>query len=283
MSHTDVTGTVGALWRYPVKSLLGERIGRAEATDRGLAGDRRLALLDRETGKVASAKAPRRWSDLLRCTATTTPSGARITAPDGTTWESTDPDVHDGLSAYTGRPVTLTATPPPAATLDRSRPEEVLGEGAEDDVTADVTADVVGFAAAAPGTFFDFAPVHLITTATLARIAALSPRATVEPERYRPNLLITTADEGFTENHWLGKELTIGEHVTLHVIALTPRCAVPTLIHGDLPRDPDALRVPARHNRVPALPGRAPEACAGAYARVVRGGWIQEGDAVRLG
>ncbi|MER5749815.1 MOSC N-terminal beta barrel domain-containing protein [Streptomyces sp. NPDC002088] len=277
----NFVGEVGALWRYPVKSLLGERIPAAEVTDRGLAGDRRFALLDRETGKVASAKSPRLWRELLRCTAATAGTGARITAPDGTTWDSADAHVHDGLSAFLGRKVTLTDVPPPGATLHRSRPEEVLEAGLD----AEVAADVVQFGSAAPpGTFFDFAPVHLVTTSTLRRIAALSPRGTVEAERYRPNLVIDTAGEaeGFLENAWFGEKLAVGDEVVLRVMAVTPRCAVPTLAHGRLPRDPDALRVPARHNRVPALPGRAPDPCAGVYAQVVRGGRIREGDAVRL-
>ncbi|MGW2521123.1 MOSC domain-containing protein [Streptomyces sp. NPDC001617] len=282
MTHVTAqrtTGTVAALRRYPVKSMLGERIEAAEVTDRGLAGDRRLALVDRETGKVASAKAPRLWRELLSCAATLTQTGADITTPDGRTLRSTGPGTDDALSALVGRTVTLTDTPPPAAALDRSRPEQVLESGLD----AQVEADLVQFGSASPpGTFFDFAPVHLITTATLARIAALSPRGTVEAERYRPNLVIDLDEDGFPESDWLGKELTVGDELILRVIALTPRCAIPTLAHGPFPRDPDALRVPARHNRVPALPDRAPEPCAGAYAQVVRGGRVRVGDVVRV-
>lgn len=267
--------SVAALWRYPVKSMLGERLSAAEVTERGLAGDRRLALLDRETGKIASAKNPRLWRALPTCTATLTEGGVRITAPNGT--EVLGPGA---LSEIVGRAVTLTDVPPSDATLDRSRPEEVLRAG----VDAQVDAEVVRFGSASPpGTFFDYAPIHLITTSTLARIAALSPRGTVEVCRYRPNLVVDTGDdEGFVEHDWVGGELRIGDRLTLRVLASTPRCAVPTLAHGDLPRDPDALRIPARHNRVPALPGREPEPCAGVYAQVVRGGWVREGDAVRV-
>ena len=279
MTTQRTTGTVTALRRYPVKSMLGERIEAAEVTDRGLAGDRRLALVDRETGKVASAKTPRLWRELLNCAATLTRTGADITTPGGRTLHGTGPDTDAALSALVGRPVTLTDTPPPAATLDRSRPDQVLESGLD----ARVDADVVQFGSACPpGTFLDFAPVHLITNATLARIAALSPRGTVEAERYRPNLVIDLGEEGFPENDWLGKELTLGDELVLRVIALTPRCAIPTLAHGPFPRDPDALRVLSRHNRVPAFADRAPEPCAGAYAQVVRGGRVREGDAVRV-
>jgi len=267
--------TVAALYRYPVKSMLGEPLQAVEITDRGLSGDRRFALLDAETGKVASAKNPRLWRELLRCAATLTEVGPRITGPDGT-------EVHTAaaLAALVGRNVTLTGTPPPAGTLDRSRPEQVLAAGQE----AEVDADAVQFGSASPpGTFFDFAPVHVITTSTLSRIAELSPRGTVEAQRYRPNLVIDTGEaEGFVEHTWAGRHLRIADGPVLRVIASTPRCAIPTLAHGDLPRDPDALRVLTHHNRVPALPGRPPEPCAGVYAQVVRGGWVREGDVIRF-
>ena len=59
-------------------------------------------------------------------------------------------------------------------------------------------------------------------------------------------------------------------------------CAVPTLAHGALPRDADALRVLARHNRVAPLESNDPEPCAGVYAGVLRPGRIRTGDVVRL-
>lgn len=274
-----VLGTVGALWRHPVKSMLGQRINAAEVTDRGVAGDRRLALLDQETGKVAGAKNPRLWRTLLTCTAASTQSGTRITTPGGTVLWSTDADVDEALSAIVGRAVALIDTPPPQATLDRSRPEEVLHEG----VDAEVGADVVQFGSASPaGTFFDFAPLHLMSSSTVARVGALHPRGAVEVERYRPNLVIDTDGVGFVDHGWIGGELRIGDRLVLRVVASTPRCAVPTLVHGSMPRDPHALRTLAEHHRVPALPGRAPEPCAGVYAQVLRSGPVRLGDTVRI-
>nr|WP_272919924.1 MOSC N-terminal beta barrel domain-containing protein [Streptomyces sp. SID4948] len=271
-------GTVGAVWRYPVKSMLGERISSAEVTDRGLAGDRGLAVVDRETGKVASAKNPRLWQSLLSCAAELADEAVRITGPDGKTWWSTDAGIDQALSAVVGRSITLTGTPPARAALDRSRPEQVLRDGWD----AEVEADVVRFGSASPvGTFFDFAPVHLISTSTLDMVAALSPRGVVEAERYRPNLVIDRPGVGFADQEWVGRHLRIGDRLTLRVVASTPRCAVPTLAHGELPRDTAALRVPARHNRVPALPGRDPEPCAGVYAQVIRPGLVRIGDSVR--
>jgi hypothetical protein len=66
------------------------------------------------------------------------------------------------------------------------------------------------------------------------------------------------------------------------VMSRTPRCAIPTLEHGDLPRDSAALRVLADHNRVTPVEPLAPQPCAGAYAQVLRPGRIRVGDEVRL-
>ena len=59
-------GSVAALWRYPVKSMLGEELNAVEVTERGLLGDRQFAVLDPATGKVAGAKNPRKWGNFLQ-------------------------------------------------------------------------------------------------------------------------------------------------------------------------------------------------------------------------
>jgi uncharacterized protein YcbX len=271
-------GTVAVLRRYPVKSMLGENLRACEVTGRGLTGDRVFGLVHRETGKVASAKHPRMWRSLLRLSAASGPD-VKIAFPDGTSMAATDPGIDTALSEFLGHDVTLTDDPPSDATLDRADPEQVLRDG----LTAQVRVEDLHLGDAAPsGTFFDFAPLHLLSTSTLARIAGLSPRGAVELHRYRPNLVIRTADAGFTENDWVGRELRVGSDLAVRVLARTPRCAIPTLEHGDLPRDVDALRVPAAHNRISPMDGLGPQPCAGVYAQVLRPGRIQVGDAVRL-
>jgi MOSC domain-containing protein len=274
-------GTVTTLRRYPVKSMLGEDLRAGEVSPAGLAGDRRLAVVSRRTGKVASAKYPRLWRGMLTLSARAVAgreAAALITLPDGKAVASTDEGVDEVLSGVLGEPVTLTATPPPGASLDRAVPEAVLRDG----IAAAVPATLVEIGAAAPpGTFVDFAPLHLITTATLGRIAELSPYRRADLERYRPNIVIGTGGSGFAENDWLGRELRIGGDLVLRVIARTPRCAIPTLSHGRLPRDTEALRVVARHNRVSPLPDAGPEPCAGVYAEVLQPGRISTGDPVR--
>lgn len=297
MDRVDAGGTavLEQLWRYPVKSMLGERVAAATVTECGVPDDRRLALVDRETGKIASAKAPRLWRGLLRCSASLdvgegaesdgggTGGGraVRIDVPGGKPLWSTDPDIDERLSTYIGRSVYLSHAREAGAALDRSVPEEVLAAGLD----AEVGAGHVQIGSGSPegAGFVDFAPLHLITTSTLDRIAELGPRGVVEVERYRPNLVIRTSEPGFVENDWLGKEIRIGKRLRLLVIARTPRCAVPTLEHGTLPRDVAALRVPAEHNRVPVMQDVPPEPCAGVYAQILAPGGIAEGDRVLVG
>jgi uncharacterized protein YcbX len=276
-------GTVARLRRYPVKSMLGEDLDASDVTFTGLTGDRQLAVLSRSTGKIASAKLPRLWRDLLTLSAAAgevTGDGAvRITLPAGKTVWSSDADIDAVLSDLLDQPVTLTATPLPGAALDRAVPEAVLRDGVDAPVPAELM-EIGG--GGPPGTFVDFAPLHLLTTSTLDRIAELSPYRRADLERYRPNIVVRTSAPGFVENDWLERILHVGTELVLRVIARTPRCAVPTLAHGALPRSPDALRVLAHHNRVEPLDALDPEPCAGVYAEVLSPGRIRTGDAVRL-
>ncbi|GLW69397.1 molybdenum cofactor biosynthesis protein [Kitasatospora phosalacinea] len=256
---------VAALHRHPVKSLLGEQVDRARIDAHGLAGDRRHALLDLTDGRIASAKEPRTWRRLLTLRAEgLEDGGARITGPDGGVLDD------GGVSALLGRPVRLIGERPAGAKLRRSVPEQVLAAGVE----AEVDSPEQEFGSAAePGSFFDFAPLHLVTTASLAGAPAA---------RYRPNLVIDHDGEPYAENAWIGRELAVGPDLRLRVIAATPRCAVPTLPHGTLPADPEALRRPARENRVRPLPAMQPLPCLGVYAQVLAPGVVGVGDAVTL-
>jgi uncharacterized protein YcbX len=171
-SQGAVAGRVAAVWRYPVKSMPGEELAAAEVTERGLLGDRAYALVDAPTGKVASAKNPRLWPRLFdfRAAYAEPPGEARplpavrLTFPDGTTLTSDQPDLEPRLAAALGRAVRLARSAPAAATAEGYWPDHDWL--AQRDVVFDFPLP--------PGTFFDAAVVHLVTTATLDRLRLLS-------------------------------------------------------------------------------------------------------------
>src|SRR6266852_5722661 len=106
-------GSVVGLWRYPVKSMMGEKLNACEVTDRGLVGDRRFAVVDASTGKVAGAKNPRKWGNFFDFRAAyAEPPGrgsklpaVRLTLPDGTVVTSEQPDLAQVLSKALGHEV----------------------------------------------------------------------------------------------------------------------------------------------------------------------------------
>jgi uncharacterized protein len=280
-----VVGKVGGIMRFPIKSMLGETLDECNVSERGLEGDRALALVDTATGKIASAKQPNLWRDMLKLVARTdtASSHSRIIVSDaeGRQRDHLAIDFDAWVSGVLGRSVKLTETRPIGIELNRARPDEVLDRGIHEAVTQDVLA----IAAAAPGGgFFDFAPVHLVTTASLAALSSAAPDATISVERYRPNLVIETADStAFVENQWIGRRIRVGQSVELEIIAPTPRCAVPMLSHGVLPASPSAVRTVNKLNRVefPLLgPGRFP--CLGVYATVLSSGHLQRGEVITL-
>jgi uncharacterized protein len=266
---------ITTLRRYPVKSMLGETVLETHLGSSGVDHDRSLAVVDSETGLIATAKHPRLWRELLKFSATTDGTRTLITSPAGRTVRADDPEIDDLLSRALGRAVRLFRERPTAATVERPDPEDVLDFG----VDAHVAAPTLEIGQGSPGsTFVDYAPVHVITTATLRHIGT-------EVVRYRPNVVVETppGTAAFAENHWIGKELRIGGagSVVLRVSLPTPRCAVPTLEHGQLPRSPHAVRALITANRVD-VPGFGVLPCAGCYANVVHGGVIRAGDPVTL-
>jgi uncharacterized protein YcbX len=274
MSTSDLGARmqVGSLYRYPVKSMLGEAVDALFLDEQGVENDRRLALIDEATGRVASAKQARLWRGLLKCSATMDSGRVAIRMPDGATVAADADEVDARLSELLARRVHLAHSRSAGASVERADPEQVLEFG----VDAEVDAPLLELGEATPGdSFTDYAAVHAITTATLEHID-------IEAERYRPNLVIATppGHPAYSENDWTDRILVVGQ-VRLRGLGPTPRCVIPTLEHGPLGRAPQALRTPAVENLVPALDmGVLP--CAGAYFEVVAPGTIRTGDRVVL-
>jgi uncharacterized protein YcbX len=277
------TTSVAGIWRYPLKSAPGERLPDAFLGANGIPGDRGWALIDAESGHIGSAKLPRVWGELLRVSPRyreepaegSPPPTLEITLPDGTVTDSTRADADAMISRAIGHPARLSSTPPAERLVTREWPDI-------DGMAMRATESTGGSGLAAPGTFFDHAPVHVLTTASLAALAAAMPGTDADPRRFRPTLLLDTGDaSGFLENDWTGRLLTIGD-VQLRVLGPSPRCVVVTLPHGELPRDLDILRGLVAANRIPFEEREMAMPCIGAYAAVEHPGRVHEGDSVTL-
>ena len=264
--------SVVSLWRYPVKSMMGEELNATEVTEHGLLGDRAYALVDSSDGKVATAKNPRKWPRLFdfRATFIEPPRAVakmppvRIALPDGTTVTSDHRDLNRILSDALNREVTLGVAQRGAVSAEEYWPDM---EGLDHrDAVTDFTLP--------EDTFFDCAVVHLLTTATLDRLRELYPQGRFEVRRFRPNIVVQLAsnEKSFAENSWVGHTLTVGDDVRLNVTGPCARCVMTTLPQGDLPRDPGILRTAAQHNHVNV----------GVYAAVLHGGTIRRRDPVRI-
>jgi uncharacterized protein YcbX len=283
-----VTATVRELWRYPVKSMQGERVAELELGPEGAAGDRAWAVRDERRGGIRGAK---KIPELMRCAATypETPAPgpsrpARITLPDGSTVTTGDEDVHRRLSEALGTPVTLWPLLPPEAVehyrrgapthADLETELRTMFGRDQDEPLPDLSKpppELFEFESP-PGTYFDALPVLVMTTSSLARLEAAAEDSVFDVRRFRPNVLVETGDApGFPEDGWVGGRLRLGE-VELAVETACPRCVMTTHPFAELPKDPAIMRALVREHGGDL----------GVYCRVLRPGHVREGDAVQV-
>ncbi len=213
--------------------MLGERLESLALDSRGAQGDRQFAVLSAE-GKLGSGKNSsrhQRMEGLFDLRASLHEGILQIRFPDGRAMRGSEPGIHAALSAALGQPVTLARE---------------AGESHQ-----------------------DAAPIHLVTTASLAWLKKVLPGAQIDERRFRPNLLIDVPGDTPVEQGWLGKTLSIGD-ARLRVIRPCGRCVMVTMAQSELPSDPKVLR---------AIAQQADE-CFGVYAEVLSPGLIRRGDVV---
>ncbi len=272
VKEASVVGSVVSLWRYPVKSMMGEELNATYVMENGLLGDRAYALVDTATGMVVSAKNPRKWAKLFdfRAALAESPNkgaklpSVKITLPDGSLVIGEAENANHLLSSVLGREVKLETAAHEQPSLEEYWPT-VEGLPHQDTVTDEATLS---------NTFFDLATLHLLTTATLDCLQALTPTSRFETRRFRPNIVIkpTTGEKNFVENDWIGHTLAIGDEVRLKITGPCPRCVMTTMAQGELPNDTSILRTAVQHN----------QGNVGIYASVVQGGTVRRDDSVRL-
>jgi uncharacterized protein YcbX len=271
-------GGLGGIWRFPVKSMRGERLERAEVGTGGIDGDRSFAVRDTTTGKVASAKQPRAWGRLLDFSAVGIDDGraATVTVPDARSATTGTPDLDVLLSDVLGTTVAVVAADGSEMQYESEWPD------IEGLVMSNASVDLPVAMATEKTSFVDLAAFHLVTTASLAALAALAPESAVDLRRFRPNLVVDTGTAaGFVETDWVGRRLALGDEVVLRVTDNATRCVMTTLAQGDLPCDRAVLQTLARENQQ-EFGGLGRSACLGVYAEVETGGTIHAGDAVTL-
>ena len=258
---------VSAIYRYPVKSMLGEDLPSAEIDHRGITGDRAYAVIDPAENRVGSAKIPKKWARLYEFSAAypASPDAAgsvpQITFPDGSVVPADVADIDSRLSAELGKAVGFVSTKPGDLKLEAVKPG----------LDAIELAETMDFPMINP--FFDLAALHIVTSATLDHLRSLYPAGDFDARRFRPNFVLDAPGEsGFLEETWIGKTLAIGDEVRVRIMMNTHRCAATTLPHNGLPNDPDILRTANKHNG-----GNV-----GVYATVMETGTVRVGDVVEV-
>jgi uncharacterized protein len=282
-------GTVKELFRYPVKSMLGERLERIEVGERGVIGDRAWALRESANGKVVSAKKFARMLE-LRATYESPPRAdepddesapIKIQLPDGRALHAADADAAAMLSAVIGREVVIERAQPSQYTRAGIDPGTIFGDVPIESVMPQLTgATMPDTFALLNGTFFDSATMHVLATGTLAHMRSLvGEGAQIDARRFRPNIVVDTGAtaNGFVEDEWLGQTLEVGDGRngdSVKIVAMKPalRCVMTTHRQEDLGRDLRIIRAAAQFHK----------ATVGVFASVGATGTVRVGAPVFL-
>lgn len=282
-------GTVKELFRYPVKSMLGERLERIEVGERGVIGDRAWALRESANGRVVSAKKFARMLE-LRATYESPPRAdepddqsapIKIQLPDGRSLHAADADAAAMLSAVIGCEVVIERAQPSQYTRAGIDPGTIFGDVPIESVMPQLTgATMPDTFALLNGTFFDSAMMHVLATGTLAHMRSLvGEGAQIDARRFRPNIVVDTGAtaNGFVEDEWLGQTLEVGDGAngdTVKIVAMKPalRCVMTTHRQEDLGRDLRIIRAAAQFH----------QATVGVFASVGATGTVRVGAPVFL-
>jgi uncharacterized protein YcbX len=273
------------VWRYPFKSMVGERVEHAEISGLGVVGDRAWAARDEVRGGIRGAKKIGGLMRLGAAYADGPGSTVVITLPDGSTTTTDDPDAAAVVSRAVDHEVTLWPLQP-ATDLDHYRrgapdSDDLIEElnsifGREDgEPLPDLSVfppEILEFESPL-GTYVDAFPVHLLTTSALRSVAEALPDSVIDVRRFRPNLVVDTGDlRGHPEMDWIDRRLRVGE-VELRVVTGCPRCVMVTReVDTALPSDRTVLRHVVREL----------DQVLGVYAEVVTPGEVRVGDPVEV-
>ncbi len=280
---------VSELWRYPVKSMVGETVETIRLDELGVVGDRTWAVRDLERGGIRGAK---KIGALMQLAARDLGDGeVEISLPDGSVVRTSDPDADERVSAAVDHQISLESLRP-ADDLDhyrRGAPDSedieaemrgIFGREADEPFPDfSVFPPIIAEFESPPGTYYDAFPLMVMSTAALAALARALPESNVDVRRFRPSLVIDTGDDGAeasTPGHpefdWSGRRATIGT-ATIEFDAPCPRCVMVTRqIDDRIPADRAVLRHIVRDL----------DQNLGIYATIVEPGVVTVGDPLTL-
>ena len=275
------TASVATVYRYPVKSMMGETLSEADIGEAGIPGDRGWAVRDEQRGGIRGGK---KIPQLMTLAAKSGTAAPLITAADGNSASASCERINDWLSDKLNHPVTLWPLLP-ANQLDHYRRGAPDTEDFEQELRTvfgrlpdEPLPDLAGFEEllefeSPPGTYFDAFPISIISQQSLNTMNQLEGESRFDVRRFRPNLLVDVpgSDHPFPEQAWVGKTLAIGT-VTLKIDTTCPRCAMTTHGFDDLPQDPQIMRKLVANS----------EGNLGIYASVVKVGKVATGDSVTV-
>lgn len=284
-------GAVSGIYRYPVKSMLGEDLESAYLGLNGIPGDRAWGARDEVRGDFFVGK---RAAELMSCRAfypdspdspdeveaADSKAVPLIELPDGASFRADATDAAQRVSQFIGRDITLWPVVPEAR---QATPKDDVSMIDEMQAMMARTQEepMPDFSNPPPelleiyargGPFFDAFPILLATRSSIDSIAAATPESQVDLRRFRPNLLIDTEEPGsFPEQAWIGRLVKIGNAV-LRVQSTCVRCVMTTHGFADLPKDPRIMRTLVKEA----------EGNLGVYATIEEPGSVRAGDSVTL-
>lgn len=241
------------LWRYPVKSLGGEKLIQLQLSPNGVMGDRAFALVDTKSGRLLTAK---RMPELLEASARWVGAAVEIIRPGAAPVLSDDPAASGLLSDWLGRQVRLEPTTARVSTINR-------------DVDPDAPSDIADFVSRAA--FVDESPLHILSNGSLMAARAWYPEGAWRMRRFRPNVVLDTTVAKPVEDIWEGYEVELGKAV-VKVTGPCTRCVMVSCPQGELPKDSAILRSLFKKH----------EGTFGVYADVVHAGVVSIGDSAEL-
>lgn len=273
------TYSIAELWRYPVKSMGGERVERLELRASAVVGDRRWAVRSTETGKIASAKRPRPYGQLLSWSARTQGDrGLVVVGPDGREYAVGTGELDGALTEVLGEPVQVVE-------VEEGRDETYGSEWPEipGTVLSDMEIDLPVAAMTEKTSFVDASAVHIIVNQSMAHLGSLLDGVRLGVERFRPNIVLDAHDDAgsgeFADLAWKDLDVKIGD-AALRIGDATPRCVMTTLAQPGYEQAKSVLQVLAATARKEFDYGAF--ACFGTNAEVTAAGTIKVGDTLTV-